>query len=253
MKLNEKSMVHFATSDSPADYTGYLNKRGEQNTAYKKRWFVLKGNLLFYFEDRESKEPVGVIVLEGYTVELCQSSEEYAFAITFNGAGSRTYILAAESPDEMESWVKALSRASFDYMRLVVKELEMQLEFMQRGSSRKKLSRSRAKLRTVGRTKLDNSSACSYNGFYHPEIRNMTQHTTQNNQNCQYNHVIPPPLPPRRRGARWADAVPTTSSVKSLESPVCPGTACFSKLHEWYGREIQEIRTIWQNEKRQND
>ncbi|CAB1321495.1 unnamed protein product, partial [Coregonus sp. 'balchen'] len=34
----------------------------------------------------------------------------------------------------MESWVKAVSRASFDYMRLVVRELERQLEETQEGS-----------------------------------------------------------------------------------------------------------------------
>ncbi|CAH2276675.1 Hypothetical predicted protein [Pelobates cultripes] len=251
MKLNEKSMVHFATSDSPADYTGYLNKRGSQNSGYKKRWFVLKGNLLFYFEDRDCREPVGVVVLEGCTVELCQSSEEYAFAISFNGAGCHPYILAAETQDEMEGWVKALSRASFDYMRLVVKELEMQLELMQKSHTRKKHSRYRGKARTVARTKWENSSQmCNLNGFVNSEDSNMASHTSQKAPAWQYNQIIPPPLPPRRRGAQWVDAVTPTSSVKLLESPVCPGTVCFHKLHEWYGREIEEIRRIWQNEQR---
>uniref|UniRef100_A0A8D0L740 Sesquipedalian n=1 Tax=Sphenodon punctatus TaxID=8508 RepID=A0A8D0L740_SPHPU len=135
MKLNERSLAFYATCDSPADNAGFLYKKGERNTAYHKRWFVLKGNMLFYFEDRESREPVGVIILEGCTVELCESTEEFAFAIRFDCAKSRTYILAADSQASMEAWVKSLSRASFDYMRLVVKELEKQLEEMQRGWS----------------------------------------------------------------------------------------------------------------------
>ncbi|NXF70520.1 SESQ1 protein, partial [Sclerurus mexicanus] len=138
MKLNERSLAFYATCDSPADNSGFLYKRGERHTAYHRRWFVLKGNMLFYFEERESREPVGVIVLEGCNVELCDSAEGFAFAIRFGGAKSRTYVLAAESQAAMdqaamESWVKSLSRASFDYMRLVVRELEKQLEEMRWG------------------------------------------------------------------------------------------------------------------------
>ncbi|KFQ82039.1 Sesquipedalian-1, partial [Phoenicopterus ruber ruber] len=109
MKLNERSLAFYATCDSPADNAGFLYKRGERHTAYHRRWFVLRGNMLFYFEERDP------------------------FAIRFGGAKSRTYVLAAESQAAMESWVKSLSRASFDYMRLVVRELEKQLEEMCRG------------------------------------------------------------------------------------------------------------------------
>ncbi|NXU06493.1 SESQ1 protein, partial [Buphagus erythrorhynchus] len=133
MKLNERSLAFYATCDSPADNAGFLYKRGERHTAYHRRWFVLKGNMLFYFEDRDSREPVGVIVLEGCNVELCDAAENYAFAIRFGGTKSRTYVLAAENQAAMESWVKSLSRASFDYMRLVVRELEKQLQEMSQG------------------------------------------------------------------------------------------------------------------------
>uniref|UniRef100_A0A669PTB9 PH domain-containing protein n=1 Tax=Phasianus colchicus TaxID=9054 RepID=A0A669PTB9_PHACC len=54
----------------------------DRHTAYHRRWFVLKGNMLFYFEERESREPVGVIVLEGCTVELCDSAEEFHCVIS---------------------------------------------------------------------------------------------------------------------------------------------------------------------------
>lgn len=68
MKINEKNLAAFATSATPVDREGWLVKRGEVNKGYQKRWFVLKGNLLFYFEKRGDKEPVGVIVLEGCTI-----------------------------------------------------------------------------------------------------------------------------------------------------------------------------------------
>lgn len=309
MKLNERSVAHYATCDSPPDKTGFLFKKGERNTAYHRRWFVLKGNMLFYFEERESREPIGVIVLEGCTVELFESVEEFAFAIKFDCAKARVYKMAAENQAAMESWVKALSRASFDYMRLVVMELERQLEEIQeagggangtggagglqgrpKSSKRNPASRSRSGASSSSSTSSSSSSS-SYNNPL-PPTPSSTQGTgvgggvqgaayARNLQNevqliagsskengvawskssaAQLNGlgegsssyvpweestgpgngtergggdgVRPPPVPPRRRGA-------------SLESPVSPGTICFSKLHDWYGQEVEELRVEW--------
>ncbi|KAK7934258.1 hypothetical protein WMY93_005154 [Mugilogobius chulae] len=249
MKLNERSVAHYATCDSPPDKTGFLFKKGERNTAYHRRWFVLKGNMLFYFEERDSREPIGVIVLEGCTVELCESTEEFAFAIKFDCAKARVYKMAAENQAAMESWVKALSRASFDYMRLVVKELERQLEEVQEAQGgvsckpksvrrnqaiRSRLPRMRHRPKKSGvawckgpaamsNGSIEGASSCaSWDGSEDSGIHMSTG--TEG--------VRAPPVPPRRRGA-------------SLESPFSPGTGCFSKLHDWYGREVQELRAEW--------
>ncbi|XP_068460953.1 sesquipedalian-1 [Clinocottus analis] len=274
MKLNERSVAHYATCDSPPDKTGFLFKKGERNTAYHRRWFVLKGNMLFYFEERDAREPVGVIVLEGCTVELCESAEEFAFAVKFDCAKARVYKMAADSQAAMESWVKALSRASFDYMRLVVKELERQLEEIQGAgvgglqgrskSSRRTqvaLSRSGASSSSLSSWSSSSSSAPSAAGLQ-DEVQLPSDRSKENavawgkppgaltNGSAEgaacvaweactdpgnshgANGARAPPVPPRRRGA-------------SLESPVSPGTVCFSKLHEWYGREVEELRTQW--------
>ena len=50
MRLNEKHLAAYATSDAAIDKEGILYKKGEVNKAFQKRYFVLKGNLLFYFE-----------------------------------------------------------------------------------------------------------------------------------------------------------------------------------------------------------
>ena len=68
MKINEKNLCSFAVSATPVDKEGYLNKRGEVNRNFQRRYFMLKGNLLFYFDKKGDKEPVGVIVLEGCTI-----------------------------------------------------------------------------------------------------------------------------------------------------------------------------------------
>lgn len=275
MKLNERSVAHYATCDSPPDKTGFLFKKGERNTAYHRRWFVLKGNMLFYFEERDSREPIGVIVLEGCTVELCESAEEFAFAIKFDCAKARVYKMAAENQAAMESWVKALSRASFDYMRLVVKELERQLEEIQETQSgvsckpksvkRPPAARSRSGASSSSSSSSSLSSASSATAMSGQKSVQEEGYSRENgvmwskapvpicngsiegasscaswdgsedsgiNMSIGAEGVRAPPVPPRRRGA-------------SLESPVSPGTGRFSKLHDWYGKEVQELRAQW--------
>ncbi|XP_042562029.1 sesquipedalian-1 [Clupea harengus] len=280
MKLNERSVAHYATCESPPDKTGFLFKKGERNTAYHRRWFILKGNMLFYFEERESKEPIGVIVLEGCTVELCESAEEFAFAIKFDCARARIYKMASESQVGMESWVKALSRASFDYMRLVVRELEQQLEELQEGawgvqgkakSSRKQQhqhqSRPKSTVSTGGALAASSSSQpqvppatstssqpedaqpqtglAKENGVAWSKPSALTNGLPETpgvvweaDGSARGDSFRPPPVPPRRRGGEG-------SAQGSLESPVSPETVCFSKLHDWYGKEVAELRIEW--------
>ncbi|KAM7351670.1 inositol phosphatase interacting protein isoform 2-T2 [Cochliomyia hominivorax] len=125
MKINEKNLCVFATSP-PYDKEGFLLKKGEVNKAFQRRYFVLKGNLLFYFEKKGDKEPLGLIIVEGCTIELSEESDQYCFEIAFNG--NRTYILSAESQESMESWMKALTCAGYEYKKLMVAELQRQLE-----------------------------------------------------------------------------------------------------------------------------
>lgn len=102
--------------------------KGERNTSYQKRWFVLKGNLLFYKERHGEREPLGVIVLEGCSVQLCESEEQHAFSLVFSGVGHRTYKFAAEDQKSQESWIKALLSANHEYLSLLVKDLEKQYD-----------------------------------------------------------------------------------------------------------------------------
>lgn len=99
MKINESTLISYATSNScPTDKEGWLWKRGEVNKNFQKRYFALKGNLLFYFEKRFDKEPIGVIILEGCTIELAEEEQEMcAFKIVFHGEGRRTYYLGTDS------------------------------------------------------------------------------------------------------------------------------------------------------------
>ena len=51
MRLNERELSYFAQKSTRIDKRGYLEKRGQFNRTFKKRWFTLRGNLLFYYRD----------------------------------------------------------------------------------------------------------------------------------------------------------------------------------------------------------
>lgn len=137
MKINERHLMTFANSTARIDKQGYLNKRGELNKSFQKRWFMLKGNLLFYFDKKGDAEPIGVIILEGCSVELAENTDKFSFELTFLGSGARTYVLAAESQEEMEDWMQVLACASYDYMRCAVEELQRQMDELNAANHRK--------------------------------------------------------------------------------------------------------------------
>lgn len=65
---------------------GFLQFKRE--IKFQKRWFVLKGNMLFYFDKKGDKEPLGLLLLEG--CEL-QSLKIFDFRIwKFNSRHRRT-------------------------------------------------------------------------------------------------------------------------------------------------------------------
>ena len=73
---------------SPVDKEGWLLKKApdapSHGRGFQKRYFSLKGNLLFYFDKKGDKEPLGVIIMEGCTVELVEVPDQaYTFGIHF--------------------------------------------------------------------------------------------------------------------------------------------------------------------------
>lgn len=74
-----------------------------------------------------------MIILEGCVIELEENeTEKYCFNINF--LGNRSYVLSAEDQSSLESWMRALTCSGFDYMRLMVMELQRQLEEIDKSS-----------------------------------------------------------------------------------------------------------------------
>ena len=110
---------------------GWLYKEGDVWKTWKRRWFVLSAQLLYYYADREAQQPKGIIVLEGSEVRLSsrterpwlfdiyreeESGEGGGKAAAAAGAGgeaeggrrSRVYYLQADSQQERDAWMSAL-------------------------------------------------------------------------------------------------------------------------------------------------
>ncbi|KAM5126176.1 sesquipedalian-1-like [Mantella aurantiaca] len=119
MKLDSSSRL----ACSPAQKEGFLMKKGSRHASYQRRWFLLCGNLLLYWERQGDPQPLGLILLEGSSVTLRNSKLKYAFSIC---SVSRVYKMAAESQKDLELWVRAILSANLGYTKALLGELRCQ-------------------------------------------------------------------------------------------------------------------------------
>ncbi|XP_009575289.1 PREDICTED: pleckstrin homology domain-containing family A member 1-like, partial [Fulmarus glacialis] len=80
---------------------------------WKRRYFQLDENTIGYFKSELEKEPLRVIPLkEVHKVQECKQSDimmrDNLFEIVTT---SRTFYVQADSPEDMHSWIKAISGA----------------------------------------------------------------------------------------------------------------------------------------------
>ncbi|XP_063046949.1 pleckstrin homology domain-containing family A member 1a isoform X3 [Engraulis encrasicolus] len=92
---------------------GYCVKQGAVMKNWKRRYFILEENSLSYFKTDLEKEPLRVISLkEVHKVQECKQSDimmrDNLFEVV---TSSRTFFIQADSPEEMHSWIKAVSGA----------------------------------------------------------------------------------------------------------------------------------------------
>lgn len=250
MKINEKNLAAFASSATPVDREGWLVKRGEVNKGYQKRWFVLKGNLLFYFEKRGDKEPVGVIVLEGCTIELAEDEEQFGFKIVFHGTGNRSYTLGAESQESMEQWMKALACASYDYMKLMVAELQRQLDEMEEYEA----------VTTTKNETFNQSSATLTGSIESVEVKSGNSPMPPPRQRHNpFNRVqqaasLDGQMPPgghNYRSHRYSSSCGRPDGTSRLTENIPRTKVTFRELHTAYGRRILIDFNAWRHAKRQ--
>ncbi|XP_055967366.1 rho GTPase-activating protein 24 isoform X1 [Sorex fumeus] len=99
---------------------GWLRKQGGFVKTWHTRWFVLKGDQLYYFKDEDETKPLGTIFLPGNKVVEHPCNEEnpgkFLFEVIPGGdrdrmtANHESYLLMASTQNDMEDWVKAIRR-----------------------------------------------------------------------------------------------------------------------------------------------
>ena len=194
-----------------------------------------RGNLLFYYEKRHDKEPIGVIVCEGCTIELSENTDGFAFQIVFPKSGCRTYHLAADSQEDMEAWMKVLSCASYDYMRLMVSELKQQLEEIQENSQ----------AMLVENAMRDSQLLSSSYSSFHSNNRKSEDITSKRNARVNpFNQPMSADLTPdfRKRGS---DTLFHFDTEFSESSNLHPKFKSFLEMHNEYGRQVKTLSEMW--------
>lgn len=116
LKRSQSHLPYFTPkppSDSAVIKAGYCVKQGAVMKNWKRRYFQLDENTIGYFKSELEKEPLRVIPLkEVHKVQECKQSDimmrDNLFEIV---TSSRTFYVQADSPEEMHSWIKAVSGA----------------------------------------------------------------------------------------------------------------------------------------------
>jgi len=108
------------------DKEGWLWKQGGRYKSWKRRWFILNDNCLYYFEFTTDKEPRGIIPLENIQIrEVTDRSKSHCFELFCAGnevikacktdsegkvvEGKHTvYRMSASTEEEKEEWIKSI-------------------------------------------------------------------------------------------------------------------------------------------------
>jgi hypothetical protein len=90
---------------------GWMIKQGGGFKSWKRRFFVLVNDKLYYFEKENAKEPKGFIQLDRSTAvnNTFVQGKQNCFAIK---TGARDFLVSAESVAEADDWIRVLSETA---------------------------------------------------------------------------------------------------------------------------------------------
>jgi len=93
-----------------ADKAGYLVKEGGKFKSWKKRWFVLKNNVIYYSKEQNSGQ-LGIIRLHGLSPDQVNASNRTKKSNMFEiKTPKRVYYLSAESDPERDLWISIIKQ-----------------------------------------------------------------------------------------------------------------------------------------------
>jgi len=106
--------VILSTRQNAALKQGYMDKKGELNKKWRRRWFVLQPNyILKYYKEEASNEPQGSIdistIIQVQMKNTTQSDNSKQFSFTLVGK-DRRWFLACENETEKREWTRMFMR-----------------------------------------------------------------------------------------------------------------------------------------------
>eukprot|EP01119_Soliformovum_irregulare_P017229 TRINITY_DN5080_c0_g1_i1.p1 TRINITY_DN5080_c0_g1~~TRINITY_DN5080_c0_g1_i1.p1 ORF type:complete len:956 (-),score=247.96 TRINITY_DN5080_c0_g1_i1:60-2927(-) len=117
--MNDKSVTLIRQMLNGATRKGYLMKKGGSTKGWKKRWFVLKGNEMFYFDTPQETKLLGRFSIESDCVieeEVEQKPKKDSFVFLLNGRSfKRARYFSAEADDKRKDWMKAIEMVVAQY------------------------------------------------------------------------------------------------------------------------------------------
>ena len=88
------------------DHVGYMAKRGGVRKNWLRRYFVLKGKFLWYFQSETPTVVTGCVPLDGCTLQEQPNVGSHTFSV--DSEKRRSFWLSAYEDDEMEMWMSKI-------------------------------------------------------------------------------------------------------------------------------------------------
>lgn len=100
---------------------GWLWKKNPKDV-WQKRFFILHGRFLYYFESADESFAKGKIDVSEVSCRVPESPDDpahrFSFELSTSKKANKVYILAADKMEDMFNWIHAVRRASLFYSKL---------------------------------------------------------------------------------------------------------------------------------------
>ncbi|CAM4622773.1 unnamed protein product [Lepidochelys kempii] len=100
--------------NAPVVIRGWLCKQDSSGLKlWKRRWFVLADFCLFYYRDSREEAVLGSIPLPSYEIRpLPGEGKNRRFTFKAEHRGMRTYLFSADTQEDMNGWIRAMSQSA---------------------------------------------------------------------------------------------------------------------------------------------
>jgi len=101
-----------SSSWSTPDKEGELFKQGHVVKNWKKRWFRVQQDTLFYFKDRRDERPLGVVPLSlCHVAKATKAERPFTFELVARKIG-KSFLIQAPNFAEADNWIRALEKGA---------------------------------------------------------------------------------------------------------------------------------------------